>query len=562
MKTSCEFHFGFWDVTAKGDANFTASENQPFARIEDINTEDELFDPQNVATLESNFGWPLDGSKMLLPDDASSYVWGWWSRELSGEDLSFEAPLVLEAQFADDAEVTTVHGSAGITLIFYGSLPGLINIRWYGVEDVLLADENFTPDAMVYFCEKQVENYSKVVVTIPSMKESGRFLRVVSIIFGALVVIGESQAISASMVEEIDTAAMSLPINTLLLAFHNSDGKFALLDPRSAYTMFQWKQKIKAYKTLDSEKVYLGPYYLKKAEGTVDSVARLSCVDILGVLDTLEYKGGIYVNVPLEDLLSDILTPEGVDFKVDSSLATVTISGHLPIGSKKLALQQIAFAAGFIVDPTRSDGIRFYPVPSVVSETILPARKVVGHSVTLEELVTTVNITAHEFVLDTELKEISRSTRSVGLHEIKLDRPASVTAITGGVLELVHPNYCIVSVPAEGEVVLSGHEYQDVTTIHSVTASSIPAGAKAGVKSIGTATLVDPAKGPAVAQRVYDYYQLRYADEGQILPGFEYVGQRIAIDSINAKTLTGNIQRISTDITGGCLEVLTVKAVV
>lgn len=562
MKTSCEFRFGFWDVTAKGDASLTALENQPFADIADINTEDELLDVLNVATLESNFGWPLDGSKDLLPDDAESYPWGWWSCELSGEDLSFEVPLVLDAQFVDDEEAPTEHSSAGVTLAFYGSLPGAINIKWYDTEDTLLADEDFVPDAMVHFCEKQVENYSKVVVTIPSMQEPGRFLRVTSIIFGALVIIGESQAITASMIEEIDTAAMSLPINTLNLAFHNSDGKFALLDPQSAYAMFQWKQKIKAYKMIDSSKIYLGPYYLKKAEGTVDSVAKLTCVDILGVLDTLEYKGGIYVNVPLANLLSDILTPEGVEFEVDTSLAAVTISGHLPIGSKRLALQQIAFAAGAIVDSTRSDMIRFYPVSSVVSETILPTRKVVGHSVTLEELVTTVNITAHEFVLDTELKEISRSTRGVGLHEIKLDRPASITAITGGTLELVHPNYCFVSVLVEGEIVLSGYEYRDVTTIHSVSAMSIPAGAKSGAKSIGSATLVDPSKGPSVAQRVYDYYQLRYTNEGQVLPGFEYAGQRVAIDSINGKTLTGNIQRISTDLTGGGLEVLTVKAVV
>ena len=51
MKTTCEFRFGFWDVTARGDAHFAVSQNQDYARIEDINSEDPIVFP-NVATLE------------------------------------------------------------------------------------------------------------------------------------------------------------------------------------------------------------------------------------------------------------------------------------------------------------------------------------------------------------------------------------------------------------------------------------------------------------------------------------------------------------------------------
>ena len=42
MKTTCEFRFGFWDVTARGDAHFAVSQNQDYARIEDINAEDPI----------------------------------------------------------------------------------------------------------------------------------------------------------------------------------------------------------------------------------------------------------------------------------------------------------------------------------------------------------------------------------------------------------------------------------------------------------------------------------------------------------------------------------------
>ena len=83
MKTTCEFRFGFWDVTARGDAHFAVSQNQDYARIEDINAEDPIVFP-NVATLEPDFGFPLDGSKEWLPDNARLTQWGWWSTDLSG----------------------------------------------------------------------------------------------------------------------------------------------------------------------------------------------------------------------------------------------------------------------------------------------------------------------------------------------------------------------------------------------------------------------------------------------------------------------------------------------
>ena len=75
MKTSCEFHFGFWDVTARAHAHFAASQNQAFARVEDINREEGITFP-DVGTLEPDFGWLLDGRKECLPDDAEAHTWG------------------------------------------------------------------------------------------------------------------------------------------------------------------------------------------------------------------------------------------------------------------------------------------------------------------------------------------------------------------------------------------------------------------------------------------------------------------------------------------------------
>ena len=63
----------------------------------------------------------------------------------------------------------------------------------------------------------------------------------------------------------------------------------------------------------------------------------------------------------------------------------------------------------------------------------------------------------------------------------------------------------------------------------------------------------------AVARRLYAYYQLRYTDEGQILPGQEQAAEMASVSSLGGKTLTGYIQRVVTDLAGGCLETITLR---
>ena len=158
MKTTCEFRFGFWDVTARADAHFAVSQNQDYARIEDINLGGGITLP-DVATLEPGFGWPLDGSKEWLPDNAQTNPWGWWSTDLSGADLAFFNPPTLTVNFYDEYGNPTPHSSAGITFTFVATIPKVVNIKWYGYQGELLADQDFTPDRFDYFCDYQVEDY-------------------------------------------------------------------------------------------------------------------------------------------------------------------------------------------------------------------------------------------------------------------------------------------------------------------------------------------------------------------------------------------------------------------
>lgn len=558
MKTACEFHFGFWDVTARGDAHFSVSQNQSFAKIEDINAEGGITFP-DVITLEPSFGWPLDGSKEWMPKNANAYTWGWWSTEQSGRNKLFVNAPTLTVSFYDDAGTPTPHSSAGITFTFVASIPETVNIKWYNLENAILMERDFSPNRLEYFCDCQVEDYYKVVITIKSMKYAHRFFRASSILFGALEILDGSRVTKAILAEEISPVSLTLPIDKLDVAFHTPDGRFALLDPTGAYKLFQWGQELTGYKTIDGQKTALGKFYLQEATGTVDAITELSCASILGVLDALEYEGGIYSEMPLPALLEDILEPSGVEFEIAPDFVNVTISGHLPICSKRKALQQIAFAIGAIISPSSNGDLHIFPAPAVTVRTITPARKIIGHKVKMEPLVTQVDVTAHRYTQSDELKELTKTTLEPGEHTINFSNPVSVQSITGGTLITSHPNYCVVQVASSGEIIVSGYEYIDTKTVYTVRTDTLPAGTKPATKSVSTATLLDPDKAKAAAQRLYDYYQLRYTDEGRLLPGGEQVSDKVSLSSLGGRPIVGYVQRVVTDLAAGCLESVVVR---
>lgn len=553
MGTSAELRFGFWDVTARGDADLKAGENQqPFAQIGDINREEAL-EPLNVATLEPNFGWPLDGSKMLMPDDRGSEAWGWWSCDLSGKDGAFERSPTLTVSF------TQPHSSMGVTLTFLETLPGLINVVWYGLDGAVLADRDFQPDRPTYFCDQQVENYGKIVIRVWSMAEPCRYLRAVHIIFGALEILDATALQTAALCEEVDISALTLPIGTLDASFWSPAGRFSLLNPSGAYRLFQRKQPIEAYGYLDGERQYMGLYYLYEASSTTDSLTELHCENILGVLDRVEYKGGVYRAKRARQLLEEILGLEGVPLELDPALEGETITGWLPICTKREALQQIAFALGAVMGCARAEGIVIRRPPEKVTRKIGLNRKVIGHSVKLEEFVSQVYVTAHSYRLETESTELVKTELNLGRHSLTLSTPAEISAVSGAALVEGGANYAVVEVVQAGEVKIMGKKYVDNITNCGAKLDNLGAGERESIKKVEGATLIDPAKGAAAAKRLLDFYQERYIAEGTVLPGAEQVGECAELASLGGRTLTGHIQRLSIDLTGGYLTKLNMR---
>ncbi len=131
-------------------------------------------------------------------------------------------------------------------------------------------------------------------------------------------------------------------------------------------------------------------------------------------------------------------------------------------------------------------------MPTVISSHIGKDRKFQGHKMKLKPLVTGVEVTAHNYV--------------------------------------------------------DGVDYPQVFGVYN---TNLAPGDKENILKVEEATLVSNSNALEVAQRVYNYYQMRHQDEGEILLQNEECGQLVTIDSLHDEKIQGIIEKLDINLTGG-----------
>lgn len=555
MNTDSFIEFWMTDLDAAADADVTVTGSvQAWTDPQDSPRDYPEEHLPNPATLEPDFGWPLDGSRDIMPDAPASLDWGIWSGQLSGADGALELTADISFSFP--------HSSTGITLQFGGALAAEAEIRWYDNEETLMAEKTFLPDASLFFCEKLVEEYSRVVIEIRGMDAPGRWLRLPGILFGSLEVIGSSRITRAVLTEDRDPTLVTLPISSMELSFFTEGNRFRLLGQETSYRALRRRQRADVYKVIDGEERKVYVLYLAELGGVEDAVTSLTFEDILGVLDREIYDGGMYENYPVSLLLSDM----GLQYELDSSLAGATVTGHLPVQSKRDALRDICFAIGAQAD-TRKGYVCLTPERTEPAGVIGTDRRITGHQLKQEDLITRVEVTAHTWSLvkqeeDEELPTLASGTYPLGTHRIEFSDPGIWKEIRGGAWAVQsHVNFVVLDVAEEDEreVEIVGWTYRDSLSTAAAEANRIPAGQEPQCESYDAGELLDPAAGKTAAERLYAYHQRRYTDKGDLLPGWEEAGQCVTMETPWGSRLRGWIERLVTDLYNGCVQTATVR---
>lgn len=561
MRTNTRVEFGLYDVTARGDSAPSCTTAKPFCNLGRDLLLDTVPRQNKFGTLESK-QWLMDGSFSFFPETPTQYFWGLWSTELSDKSGNFATPPTLTLTFSQG------HSSSGLTLHFYSPTDdwaSRVKIQWYGEDDGLLATAVFNPDAADYYCAKKVENYKRIQLQFLSTSRPGRYLKLAGLDYGVYLHFSGEEVVEAHVLEECDPLSAEISINTLKLSLYNADGRFSILNPDGYFDVLQHKQPLTVWEDVkqdahstSSVSYCMGTFYLSDWENSSDTVADFSAVDSIGLLDGAPYDGGVY-DTTAGALIAEILT--GYDYTLDTSLEVEPVRGYIAAGTRREALQQVAFAIGAVVDCSRGALIRISPAPIRASGLISYDRKLLDDSkVTLNPLITAVAVTAHRYIPEEDASELYKDTLKPGEYRVTFSSPAVEDTLeaTGAEITSRGVNLCTLTVDKPGEVRVTGRKYADSAITLRHTAAGLPANAQDNELTVKDATLIDPSRADAVAQRVLAYYAQRYKQTFSMIAGAEKLADRLIVQSFGGEAVRGTLTKMEFDLTGGYIADVTV----
>jgi len=506
---------------AKENATPSMADIQPFCDVTDLTRE---ISPLPIGTGELN-QWILNGNYAGIPDSLAGAAV--WSRSLSNENGRFAAPIVLTLELDD------IFSSVGITFRFDPHGPDWcndLNIKWYR-DSSLLADINFAPNDWEYFCQKEVSNYNKLVVTFYGTAAPYRYLKLWDALYGMVRVFDGDELRGVNLFQAASVISEQLEINTL---------RFTLSSKDPVPFMFQRKQPLEVF----NRDRLQGVHYITASKRTGESIYDIDAVDAKGLLEESYHVGGIYNNITFSDLVREIIG--NYTCKIDPALTSLALSGWLPSDTRRNNLAQAAFAAGAVVDTSGSHEIRIFAPPTISSSEFREGRMFEGASIETSALVTAVQVVEHRFATGGDTAVLFEGALS-GAVEVTFGDPHHNLTIAGGTILESGANYAMIS--GTGAVVtLRGSAYLHTTKIVEIKNPNVSARDISNVITVENATLVSASNSSAVAQRVYDKYQRREIVAARLLLENEMPGDIVTIATKYDGNKTGTIQSLDLNL--------------
>jgi hypothetical protein len=550
-KTSTRVSFGLFDLALKGDSSLACTSLQPFSKLADLKSGNASNRP--YASYEPNF-WLLDGQYKFLPEDATAVHVGLMSLAMSDASGDFAVAPVLTVTFGE------VHSTESLSLVFAtysGDYCSALTIAYYNASNVLIRADAYTPTGVEFTTGQAVANFKRIAITFTKTSRPYRYLRVSALDYGELISFEGTAIKAASLIEEVDQLSAELRYNVLDLSLYSADAQFSIINPTGDYASLAERQPLDVYETVDGVSQYVGRYYLDDWQNLSDTNYQFTATDILGVLDAVPYRGGMWLGagIAIQDLIEAVLGPVSVPYELDSELMGTMVRGWLPSGSYRQALQQIGFAVGASITGSRSGVIRIFKARIAANEsagqTITKAQKGQEQALSLKPLVTGVEVTAHNYSIGGESQVVMNGQYEAGLHEVTFSEPMYALSVDGATIIESGVNYAVLLVVAAGTVTLTGLKYIDTTAVTSIHAPSLPAGVRPNVLRIEKATLVHAGNVSAVAQRVYNYYQQRYLQKVKLYAPSVEPGSVVVVDTLYSKQLRAVVEKMETDLALG-----------
>lgn len=328
-------------------------------------------DNTKYAALEPN-AWTLDGSCEIYDDSDISFL----GAMPSDENCEFEVVPTIRIYFDNQ------YSASGIMLVFGATgWCDEVNIKWYQ-SGALIADEDFYPNSAEYFCEKNVQFFNQLTITLTKTHLPNRRVLLDKIVFGTTRTFERNVLRNVNITQQIDPTSRTLAANAL-------DWSLSIKD--ATPLTFQNKQPVLAY---DGETL-LGVFYVTDSDQVGDMIYNITCTDAIGLLGDDPFPDARYSNKNAYTLAQEICGDYAV--YMDADLQTAKVTGILKDCTRRQALQQLCFAIGAVADTSGSDGIKIFTLVTTNPETIPTYRTRIDGSVTKADLVTAIELTSHSY---------------------------------------------------------------------------------------------------------------------------------------------------------------------
>lgn len=519
--------YGDIAVGAKEDMNYTVTNNSDYCVPNIFKKSGKAL---NYAFLGEPYAVALDGSLNIIPSDYSN-VFPLISSELSGEDGTFTNPVVLTA--TTDKQ----YSSIGITIVFdtyTNNHSRNIHVAWYK-DGAVLFESDYQPDSARYFVDKEVEFFDKLVITFYDINMPQNRLHVNDIIIGKITTFDKTIITKLSLLHEIDPIAESISINTVdvdLSTTYKED--LSLQKKQPMYTYFDDELVQTTFVTKWNERPY-----------------QISTESYISLLEDTNFNGGMYTNKSVVELVDEILTPAGVPYSIDSALSSKTLTGYLPICTRREALRQVAFAIMATVNTAYNESVQIISLSDTVQGILDETNTFSGQSVNYQDKITKVELTAYAYVpsqTTTTLYNAAESGTGNNINVTFSEPIHSLTISNGNILQS-GANYAIINT-SNTKCVLSGKKY-DVTqtVITKENPNTLPSDIE-NIKSLSNNTLISRDIADAVAEHCINYLSQRYSINEKVIMGDLRIGDTVQQKFKDRESITGRITSVKYQITG------------
>lgn len=457
----------------------------PISNKDDLSKNDLNF--KNFANPCERYAVLLDGRSLPIPENTQEENMGVWSLYASNEYGEFEnyLPTVIlssEQNFDSEGLVLTFDNVNNI-------YPTIFSVSWYS-NDALIIQKEYRPESASYSVLEDVEGFDKIEIVFQKMNTPYSRMKFRQIEYGSVIIIDEKSIKNMRLHQIVNPISTTVPTSTLDLKFLNS---------AKANYNFAARQSLK----IMDNNVLAGKYFIESADQTNTQQWSIRAQDYIGMLEGVEFEGGIYVNEMAINILTEIFNKSKVPFEISEGLGNISVTGYIPYATCRKALQQVLFAIGAYASTAYSESVVISEIGQNVSETIGLDRIFSGQVVSVDADATEIELIAHAYTPIQEETILHKSSEYEENVRVIFSEPAYDLRIENGEIIERGTNYAIVTCQENG--VLYGKKYEHTMFGKSKRHESAGNKRSENKKTVKSATLISSSNVDKILDLCYNY---------------------------------------------------------